>query len=346
MSDLKDRLLEEKLIVILRGLAEEKLIATVDILKNMGMHFFELAIDNESELSMEKSLRNIEGLRKHYGDSIHIGAGTVINKLQVKRVAEIGGEYIISPNLNEEVVRATKEMGLVSIPGAATPSEIIRAYQAGADIVKVPGETHVSAMAEFQQEFLELYKKSDLNMPWNKLYRKALAGVFDTSLNLGEDLLFNLEYLSKCRRVAVLGEPLCWYVQDVGKTTLSSEKRQNRMELAERICRETENFYEKTWGTPCKDGSIFLRYMNEVMDECEKLPDDRTLAYREKLEILHGYAKDPLVKNRGSEVRFTYPDYLILWIFLKRDMVRTVYGLCVVRSLLVKGLHEIRRSRR
>ena len=216
----------------------------------------------------------------------------------------------------------------------------------GADIVKVPGETHVSTMAEFQQEFLELYKKSDLNMPWNKLYRKALAGVFDTSLSLGEDLLFNLEYLSKCRRVAVLGEPLCWYVQDMGKTTLSSEKRQNRMELAERICRETENFYEKTWGNPCKDGSIFLRYMNEVMDECEKLPDDRTLAYREKLEILHGYAKDPLVKNRGSEVRFTYPDYRILWIFLKRDMVRTVYGLCVVRSLLVKGLHEIRRSRR
>lgn len=216
----------------------------------------------------------------------------------------------------------------------------------GADIVKVPGETHVSTMAEFQQEFLELYKKSDLNMPWNKLYRKALAGVFDTSLSLGEDLLFNLEYLSKCRRVAVLGEPLCWYVQDMGKTTLSSEKRQNRMELVERICRETENFYEKTWGTPCEDGSIFLRYMNEVMDECEKLPDDRTLSYREKLEILHGYAKDSLVKNRGSEVRFTYPDYRILWIFLKRDMVRTVYGLCVVRSLLVKGLHEIRRSRR
>ena len=41
MSDLKDRILEEKLIVILRGLSEEKLIATVDILKNMGMHFFE-----------------------------------------------------------------------------------------------------------------------------------------------------------------------------------------------------------------------------------------------------------------------------------------------------------------
>lgn len=133
MSDLKDRILEEKLIVILRGLSEDKLIATVDILKNMGMHFFELAIDNESELSMEKSLRNIEGLRKHCGDSIHIGAGTVINKLQVKRVAEIGGEYIISPNLNEEVIRATKEMGLVSIPGAA----YIRAIKAPLDYIPI-----------------------------------------------------------------------------------------------------------------------------------------------------------------------------------------------------------------
>ena len=44
----------------------------------------------------------------------------------------------------------------------------------GADIVKVPGETHVSAMAEFQQEFLELYKKSDLNMPWNKLMKEMM----------------------------------------------------------------------------------------------------------------------------------------------------------------------------
>ena len=215
----------------------------------------------------------------------------------------------------------------------------------GADIVKVPGETHVSTMAGFQKEFLELYQKSDLNMPWNKLYRKALAGVFDTSLSLGEDLLFNLDYLSKCRKVAILGEPLCWYIQEMGKKTLSSEKRQNRMELAARICRETERFYESTWGEPCRDGSIFLRYMNEVMDECEKLPEDGSCSYREKLKILHGYAKDPLVRARGSEVRFSYMDYRILWVFLKRDMARTVYGLCVVRSLLVKVLHEIRRSR-
>ena len=113
-----------------------------DIMQEKKVHLLD-----EDELMAAKGAFRLAD----YGDSIHIGAGTVINKLQVKRVAEIGGEYIISPNLNEEVVRATKEMGLVSIPGAATPSEIIRAYQAGADIVKVfpanyLGEAYIRAI--------------------------------------------------------------------------------------------------------------------------------------------------------------------------------------------------------
>ena len=111
----------------------------------------------------------------------------------------------------------------------------------------------MSTMAEFQQEFLELYKKSDLNMPWNKLYRKALAGVFDTSLSLGEDLLFNLEYLSKCRRVAVLGEPLCWYVQDHGKDDPVFGDKTSEPDGTGRtqsLRGRRKHFYEKTWGDP------------------------------------------------------------------------------------------------
>lgn len=58
---------------------------------------------------------------------------------------------------------------------------------------------------------------SYLNMPWNKLYRKDLMGTFDTSLSLGEDLLFNLDYLSRCRKIAVLSDKLCYYIQDIQK---------------------------------------------------------------------------------------------------------------------------------
>lgn len=216
----------------------------------------------------------------------------------------------------------------------------------GADILKIPGETRTCEMERFAGDFLELYEKSYLNMPWNKLFRRKWLGQFDTSLSLGEDLLFNLDYLQKCRRVTVLAEPLCCYIQEEQKVTLSSQKRQNRTELARRICRETEDFYEKMWGEPCRDGRIFTRYMNEVLDECEKLPTDKSLSGREKLKVIRAYARDSWVRERGDEAVLAHPDYRILWFFLKRDMPRTVYALCVLRRMAVVVVHGIRRKRR
>lgn len=217
----------------------------------------------------------------------------------------------------------------------------------GADIPKLPGQTRVREMPDFSGDFLELYEKSYLNMPWNKMFRRAWAGEFDTSLSLGEDLLFNLDYLRKCRRIAVLAEPLCYYIQEEQRTTLSSEKRQNRMELARRICEETERFYEEMWDkktTAEGHRRIFTRYMNEVMDECEKLPADKSRNFREKLGVIRTYAEDGWVQKRGSEARFLYPDYRILWFFLKRKMIFTVYLLCVLRRAAVVLVHRMRRK--
>lgn len=215
----------------------------------------------------------------------------------------------------------------------------------GADILKIPGETKTMSLAAFSGDFLELYEKSYLNMPWNKLFRREWIGRFDTSLSLGEDLLFNLDYLKKCRKVSVLSEPLCYYIQEEQKRTLSSQKRQNRLELARRICQETERFYEETWGQVHKGGRIFTRYMNEVLDECEKLPADRELSYKNKICAIRSYTRDVWVRERGEEAVLTLPDYRILWWFLKRDMPRTVYALCVGRRVVVKAVHRIRRRR-
>lgn len=214
----------------------------------------------------------------------------------------------------------------------------------GADIRKVPGETRIMELGGFAEDFLTLYEKSYLNMPWNKLFKKALAGRFDTSLSLGEDLLFNLDYLRKCRKIAVLAEPLCFYIQEESRTTLSSQKRQNRMELAAKVCEETEKFYQDVWGQPHTDGRIFTRYMNEVLDECEKLPMDKSMSVKEKLAIIRTYAQDGLVQSRGDEAVLPYLDYRILWFFLKKKMVRSVYLLCAVRRGIVVIVHKIRRK--
>lgn len=219
----------------------------------------------------------------------------------------------------------------------------------GADILKIPRCTDAFELSGHAEDFLHLYEKSFLNMPWNKLYKRSLAGRFDTSLSLGEDLLFNLDYLRRCRKIAVLAKPLCCYIQEEQKLTLSSGKRQDRLKLARRICEETERFYREVCAEEneeCRQKGyrrIFTRYMNEVMDECEKLPADRGCSRREKLQTIRSFAQDRWVRERGQEALFSSPDYRILWFFLRRQMTGTVYLLCVVRQWIVRVVHGIRR---
>lgn len=215
----------------------------------------------------------------------------------------------------------------------------------GADILKVPGKTKTYSLEDFSVEFLELYEKSYLNMPWNKLFKRELLGVFDTSVSLGEDLLFNLDYLRKCARVTVLAEPLCCYIQEEGSSTLSSKKRGNRMELARLVCEKTERFYEETWGRPDGEDRIFARYMAEILDECTKLPSDKEPGRGEKLKIIRAYAADDWVKSRGRRAPLRYLDHRILRYFLVRDMPGMVYALCACRRAVVTAVHHIRRKK-
>jgi 2-dehydro-3-deoxyphosphogluconate aldolase/(4S)-4-hydroxy-2-oxoglutarate aldolase len=66
-----------------------------------------------------------------------IGAGTVLSFSDLKKALKAGASYIVSPHVDEEIVKFTKKEGAVSIPGACTPTEIYRAYRAGGDIIKL-----------------------------------------------------------------------------------------------------------------------------------------------------------------------------------------------------------------
>ena len=79
----------------------------------------------------------IKMLADHFGDRMEIGAGTVLKERQVELTRAAGGKFIISPDTNTAVIAKTKKEGLVSIPGALTPSEAAAANRAGADFVKL-----------------------------------------------------------------------------------------------------------------------------------------------------------------------------------------------------------------
>jgi len=132
-----DIIFDGKIIAIVRGIPSGKIIDTVQVLKDGGIVCVEVTFDPKSKEISKDTLKSISMIKDHFGDSIAVGAGTVLTMEDVQQATEAGAEYMISPNTCEAVIKETKRLGLISIPGAATPSEIINAYNMGADIVKL-----------------------------------------------------------------------------------------------------------------------------------------------------------------------------------------------------------------
>ena len=128
---------KEKIIVIARGVAKKKLIPLGIAMYNGGIRLIECTYDASGFMSDEEVADGIRMLVDYFGDKMCVGAGTVLTKNQVELTKNAGGKFIISPDMNPDIIKRTKELGLVSIPGALTPTEIATANRLGADFVKI-----------------------------------------------------------------------------------------------------------------------------------------------------------------------------------------------------------------
>lgn len=164
--------LEHKIIAIVRGLERETILKTAEALMNGGVTCMEITYDAAHPETHEETAETIRLLCEHFADRLKIGAGTVLTPKQVLMTKEAGGSYIISPNVNEAVIQKTVDLGLVSMPGALTPTECEAAHRFGADFVKV---FPVGAMGAG-------YIK-DLVAPLSQIRFLAVGGV--TAENLG-----------------------------------------------------------------------------------------------------------------------------------------------------------------
>lgn len=139
MQNTIDAILKQKVIVIVivRGIEREKLLPFASALYEGGIRLMECTFDATGNVTDEKTAENIKMLVEAVGDKMLIGAGTVLKESQVELVKKAGGKFIISPDTNKEIIEKTKAEGLVSIPGALTPTEAVQAHKWGADFVKL-----------------------------------------------------------------------------------------------------------------------------------------------------------------------------------------------------------------
>ena len=128
---------EKKIIVIARGIEKEKLIPLADALYEGGIRLLETTYSADGKISDDETAENIKMLSSHFDGRMYIGAGTVLTEKQVELTRNAGGKFIISPDTNGDVIKKTRRLGMVSIPGALTPSEVQAAHLYGADFVKL-----------------------------------------------------------------------------------------------------------------------------------------------------------------------------------------------------------------
>lgn len=136
-SDVIEKILKEKIIVIVRGVGKNNILPFAKAVYEGGVRAIELTYDASNPEKDQENAENIKMLVDYFGDKMLIGAGTVIRENQVELTKKAGGSFIISPDTNENIIKKTCELNMVSIPGALTPTEIQTAHLAGADFVKL-----------------------------------------------------------------------------------------------------------------------------------------------------------------------------------------------------------------
>ena len=101
------------------------------------MTLFESTFDHRRDDCVAENAEKIAALVAALGDRMSIGAGTVLSVDEVRAAHDAGAAFVVSPDSDPEVIAETKRLGMVSIPGAMTPTEIKRAWSLGADVVKL-----------------------------------------------------------------------------------------------------------------------------------------------------------------------------------------------------------------
>ena len=127
----------QKIIAIIRGADEQQALAAARALYEGGITLVEVTFNQKAPETFVCTANAIRAIRDAMGDQMLVGAGTVTSVELARMAADSGASYIISPDTDEAVICETKQLGLVSIPGAYTPTEAKRAYNAGADFVKL-----------------------------------------------------------------------------------------------------------------------------------------------------------------------------------------------------------------
>ncbi|WP_075618828.1 bifunctional 4-hydroxy-2-oxoglutarate aldolase/2-dehydro-3-deoxy-phosphogluconate aldolase [Paenisporosarcina indica] len=130
-QDMLNRLLESGVVAVVRKIEADKVMDVIAALVEGGITGIEVTIDSPNAFHV------ISEAKKLFGEKAVIGAGTVLDGESAVRAIQAGAEFIFAPTMSRDTIAVANRYGKIVIPGVFTPTEILQAYEWGADIVKV-----------------------------------------------------------------------------------------------------------------------------------------------------------------------------------------------------------------
>lgn len=133
MSKEKDlqRIVDCGVVAIVRFDRSEELVEAAQAIKAGGVDVIEFTMTTPNALGI------IEASAKEFGEEVLLGAGTVLDSETARAAILAGARYIVSPTLDPQVIELCHRYGVIAVPGAFSPTEILAAWELGADLVKV-----------------------------------------------------------------------------------------------------------------------------------------------------------------------------------------------------------------
>lgn len=129
-------MLDTRIVAIVRGMEPQYCVPLAKALYAGGIRLMEVTFDQTSSNHYQDTTDAISAISKEVPEMI-VGAGTVLSEEQVDLARDAGGTFIVTPTTKPSLIQYAVQMGLVTMPGAMTPTEVVSAYEAGADFVKV-----------------------------------------------------------------------------------------------------------------------------------------------------------------------------------------------------------------
>lgn len=136
-EDVVRSVLDGRIVAIIRGFAPDVCLKLAEAYADGGIGMVEVTFRQNAPETWKDTTAAISAIRERFSGAMHVGAGTVLTEEQLCMCADAGGEFMITPNVNVDLIRSCVSKGLSAMPGALTPSEAVAAWDAGADFVKI-----------------------------------------------------------------------------------------------------------------------------------------------------------------------------------------------------------------